>query len=358
MAFSTSRTFTSRRRPPRLAGRIIGSINAHSPSVRSLGYRSPLRAATRRCSAVHIWCLPQSPAPHIESQPIPPTQQLSGSALRIYGFLELVLALVSLAVTAFLSHWSIWAGWLSSMLDLDSSVRLPLIVFLSLATLSLPTILMGATLPFLVKFLTRSQTELANQVGLLYGFNTLGAAIGTLAAGFILIGLLGIAGSSLFASIVYVCVGGFGLTAARHEHPFAVKKRTPKPVHGKSAEGDAATLLIWLFACSGFVSIAYEVVWFRFLTNISTSSVYAFSGMLGTYLFGLVIGAFVCAKFLAPHKDRLLRYFALVQLGIAVAATFTVAILGKAGTFHSLLSPIVAALVPARAQMVLGDDVP
>ena len=44
------------RRPPRLAGGIIGSINAHSPSVRSLGYRRPLRAAIRRCSAVHMWC--------------------------------------------------------------------------------------------------------------------------------------------------------------------------------------------------------------------------------------------------------------------------------------------------------------
>src|ERR1700685_721692 len=82
MAFSTSRIFTSRRRPPRLAGGIIGSINAPSPSVRSLGYRRPLRAAHRRCSAVHIWCLSQSMAPYIESQPIPLTQQLSGSALR------------------------------------------------------------------------------------------------------------------------------------------------------------------------------------------------------------------------------------------------------------------------------------
>src|SRR5580704_9067654 len=94
MAFSTSRTFTSRRRPPRLAGGIIGSINAHSPSVRSLGYRSPLRAATRRCSAVHIWCLPQSPAPHIESQPIPPTQQLSGSAFSIHQELAVSLETV------------------------------------------------------------------------------------------------------------------------------------------------------------------------------------------------------------------------------------------------------------------------
>ena len=278
--------------------------------------------------------------------------------LRVYGFLELTLALVSLAVTAFLSHWPTWAGWLSPMLDLDSPARLPLIVFLSLATLSLPTILMGATLPFLVRFLARSRTELANQVGLLYGFNTLGAAIGTLAAGFILIGILGIMGSSLFASIVYICVGGFGLFASRREHPLAVEdQKQQKPLQRERSESDSATLLIWVFACSGFVSIAYEVVWFRFLTNIGTASVYAFSGMLGTYLFGLVIGALVCAKFLAPHKDRLLRYFALVQLGIAVAATFTVAILGKAGTFHSLLSPIVAALVPARAQMVLGDDI-
>jgi spermidine synthase len=277
--------------------------------------------------------------------------------LRLYGFLELTLAPVSFAVTAFLSHWSTWAGSMSPMLNLNSAARLPLIVFLSLATLSLPTILMGATLPFLVRFLVRSQTELANQIGLLYGFNTLGAAIGTLAGGFVLIGLLGLTGSSLFASIVYACVGGCSLLAARREHALSVRERQQEPVHSQRSEVGAATLLIWLFAGSGFVSIAYEVVWFRFLTNISTSSVYAFSGMLGAYLFGLVIGALVCAKFLAPHKDQLLRYFAITQFRIAVAATLTLAILGKAATFHSFLSPMVSALVPDRAQMLLGDDV-
>ena len=199
--------------------------------------------------------------------------------LRIYGFLELSLALVSFAVTAFLSHWSTWVGWLSPMLSLDSSARLPLIVILSLATLSLPTILMGATLPCLVRFLTRSQTELANRIGLLYGFNTLGAAAGTLSVGFVLIGLLGVTESSLVASAVYACVGGLGLLAARREQPLPVKERKQEEAHG---EGSKVTSLIWLFACSGFVSIAYEVVWFRFLTNISTSSVYAFSGKLST----------------------------------------------------------------------------
>jgi spermidine synthase len=277
--------------------------------------------------------------------------------LRAYGFLELILALVSFAVTAFLSHWSTWVGWMSPMLSLDSSARLPLIVILSLATLSLPTILMGATLPCLVRFLARSRSELANQIGLLYGFNTLGAAIGTLGVGFVLIGLLGVNGSSLVASIVYACVGGFGLLAARHEHPLPVKERKREEVQIERSRVGTATLLIWLFACSGFVSIAYEVVWFRFLTNISTSSIYAFSGMLSTYLFGLVIGALVCARFLASRKDQLLRYFAITQFGIAVAATLTLAILGKATTLRALLYPIVSALVPVRAQMLLGDDV-
>src|SRR5438105_15803702 len=32
--------------------------------------------------------------------------------LRVYGFLELALALVSVAVTVFLSHLSIWIGWI------------------------------------------------------------------------------------------------------------------------------------------------------------------------------------------------------------------------------------------------------
>src|SRR5262249_39790961 len=162
----------------------------------------------------------------------------------------------------------------------------------------LPTMLMGATLPFLVKFVARSRSELASRIGLLYGFNTLGAATGTLAVGFVLIGLFGVTGSSLCASILYACVGGFALLAARHETPSASTQRKQAPADSQSPVVCGSALLIGAFACSGFVSIAYEVVWFRFLTNISTSSVYAFAGMLSTYLFGLVIGALVCAKFL------------------------------------------------------------
>jgi spermidine synthase len=278
--------------------------------------------------------------------------------LRIYGFLEILLAFVSFGVTAFLSDWPEWVGQFSPMLNLESSLRLPLMVALSLAILSFPTMLMGATLPFLVKSLTRSQNELANRIGLLYGFNTLGAAVGTIGVGFILMGLVGVMRSSVFASTLYLCVGAMGLLVARSESPLpAVKSKRPASAESDTPKSARTSVLIGVFACSGFISIAYEVVWFRFLTNVSTSSVFAFSGMLGTYLFGLVIGALVCAKFLAPRKDQLLRYFALTQLLIAVAATLTVAILGRSRTLGSALVPIVSAIVPIRAQTFMGDDV-
>jgi spermidine synthase len=278
--------------------------------------------------------------------------------LRTYGILELALAPVSLAVTAFLSHWSAWVGWMSPMLSVESQFRLPLMVLVSLATLSVPTMLMGATLPFLVRSLTRRQTELANRIGLLYGFNTLGAAVGTLAVGFVLIGLLGVTGSSRFAAAVYACVGCLGLMIARHEAPLLRATDEPLAQAARARRGGGrVSILMGLFACSGFVAIAYEVVWFRFLTNISSSSVFAFSGMLGTYLFGLVIGALVCAKFLARRKDELLRYFAITQILIAISATLTMAILGKARTVHEILSPLVSILVPPQTQAFLGDDV-
>ncbi len=278
--------------------------------------------------------------------------------LRIYGFLELLLAPVSFAVTVLLAHWPAWVGWLSPMLDLESPFRLPVIVVLSLAILSLPTMLMGATLPFLVKSLTASRTELASRIGLLYGFNTLGAATGTLAVGFVLMGLLGVMQSSLVAAAVYLCVGCAGLFVARSESRLSpVKEPRPAQAANDTPQSAATSILVGIFACSGFVSIAYEVVWFRYLTNASTSNIFAFSGMLGTYLIGLVIGALVCAWYVAPRKDELIRAFALVQLFIAVFATVTISILGKARTVEAALSPAIAALVPLKAQVFLGGDV-
>ena len=72
---------------PALGGR-DHRLNQHpSASVRSLGYRRPCRTAARRCSGFHISAPPvMIRVPRKESQTIHPTQQLSGSALRLSLF--------------------------------------------------------------------------------------------------------------------------------------------------------------------------------------------------------------------------------------------------------------------------------
>lgn len=255
--------------------------------------------------------------------------------LGTYALLELALAAVAILVTVFLANWSAWASGLAPLVGDPSFKGGALTVFFSFATLVLPTMLMGATLPILAKHVIREQKVLAQRIGVLYGVNTLGAAIGCALVGFVLIGALGVLRSAIVASVIYLANAALAAFLTR---------RMAKDQHGAGTTSAAATptaapahtppagridVLVVVFAASGFASIAYEVLWFRILANFQMHSVFAFSAMLSTYLLGLVLGAFICARFLAPRKDRLLAYFARLQLLIAAGGLLTVALLGR-----------------------------
>ena len=53
--------------------------------------------------------------------------------------------------------------------------------------LLVPTILMGGTLPVMVRFLSRSRTVIGSRVAQLNSLNTLGGAVGALLARYVLI---------------------------------------------------------------------------------------------------------------------------------------------------------------------------
>jgi hypothetical protein len=131
----------------------------------------------------------------------------------------------------------------------------------------------------------------------------------------VLIGLIGVTGSSLLASSVYACVGGCALLAARSERPLPVEKQQRHEQAQIQPSQTSATFLIWLFAVSGFVSIAYEVVWFRFLTNISSSSVYAFAAC-SAHTFSASNRGFAMRQVARTAQEPTGSLFALTQLGI------------------------------------------
>lgn len=73
--------------------------------------------------------------------------------------------------------------------------------------LVIPATAMGATLPILVKALGRWDPDFGGILGRLYGFNTLGAVLGALAAETVLVSALGVRGTALAAGAVYLTAG-------------------------------------------------------------------------------------------------------------------------------------------------------
>jgi predicted membrane-bound spermidine synthase len=252
--------------------------------------------------------------------------------LRTYGRLELALGLSVPIITAALRAWPVWTTWIAGALTTGSPFAIPLTAAVAFAILLAPTCLMGATLPVLVRHLVVARAEVANRVGLLYGANTLGASFGTLTAGFLWIGALGVTGTAWLAAALYGLAGLAALALARGVAPASRSEAPELPVQ-------RAGLVVAVCAASGLLSIAYEVVWFRVLRNFATPTVYAFSAMLGVYLLGLVVGAIVTARWISREKATLLRNFALVQAAIALAAVASLALLAIGPALRVLLDP-------------------
>ena len=136
------------------------------------------------------------------------------SPLRLYGLLELVLVVVVvLTPITFTLIREVYRGFYGALETAPEA--LALVRFgLSLLALGPATILMGATLPALTRELTRPPAHLSRAFGWLYAANTVGAILGTLAAGLVLIELFGLSGA-LLVGATCSAAGGRARAAAR-----------------------------------------------------------------------------------------------------------------------------------------------
>src|SRR5262245_57893539 len=106
--------------------------------------------------------------------------------LRMYGFLELILVVI-VVLTPF-SFRLIGQAYEFAYPSLSGSpIALALVRFgLAILALAPATVLMGATLPTLTRFLSRGRFGVAGAFQQLYAANTIGAIVGTALAGFAL----------------------------------------------------------------------------------------------------------------------------------------------------------------------------
>ena len=92
---------------------------------------------------------------------------------------------------------------------------LPILAIFTFFLLLLPTFLMGLTLPLLTGFFNQFIGNIGQSIGTLYFYNTLGAAIGALATGFILFNHLTLSqtiqlaavGNMMIAGLIFILYG-------------------------------------------------------------------------------------------------------------------------------------------------------
>ncbi len=183
-------------------------------------------------------------------------------------------------------------------------------------TILIPTILMGATLPALTRFVTRSLSELRGRVAALYAINSAGAVVGVLLADWWWIPGLGLEVTLYLGAAMSLLVGLVALATSRaHEQgPVAPAGMIPREASEPFTPRQLRTA-VWSIGVSGFVAMLYEVVWTRLLGLAIGSSTHAYSLMLATFIGGIAVGGWLVHRWKTPGKTLL--GFAVAELALA-----------------------------------------
>ena len=268
--------------------------------------------------------------------------QRARDALRTYAGIELAIAASTAALTLVLErlplHFARVAGPIPPGLAYDL-FRVAAVF----ALLLVPSAFMGATYPALCSALIHTRDQVERRLGAIYGLNTVGAALGALVSGFVLVEALGLRASVLLANGINLAVaGGAGALAWR----LARAGRVVSPV-GRD-EALPTGLPYWLTGTvivgSGFATLGYEIVWFRALRYLVGNSTFALSDVLVVFLLGLGVGALLLEPVLRLGRPE--RSLAWVQLGIAVLALAAIHLVERIladpylGNAFSIFSPV------------------
>jgi predicted membrane-bound spermidine synthase len=230
----------------------------------------------------------------------------------LYAGLEVLVAVLGVGATFAMSLAASPFAWLQDHVGL-------LAWLLPFLLVGIPAILMGGTLPVLVRALAADPGKAGGQ---LYAANTLGAIIGTLLAAFVLIASLGVRGSALAAAMLNLLAAA-GALWLQHQQPTPVA--APVKHHSEKAPDRTA---LWLYAIAGGVALGYEVVWSQSIVQFMSTRTYAFAVVLATYLSGLFIGSALLARRVERIRDPW-GVFGLLIAGAGLLALLEVAVLGR-----------------------------
>ncbi|MEK6246744.1 MAG: fused MFS/spermidine synthase, partial [Planctomycetales bacterium] len=215
--------------------------------------------------------------------------------LKWYGVSEILIGLLALLIplemTLLVNATASLYAWIPEQVLLRFLVQSSI----TLLVIGPPCVLMGGTLPLLIRQLTPAKGSLDQATGWLYAINTLGAAVGCYLAGFHIISSIGLWWTNNLMAAVNITLGLISLRAS-----IWAKRRLPQAVRGrsdKSGEKQPWSLpVLGLFlatALTGCAALVLEMTWTRQLAVLLGGSTYAFTATIFVVLIGIAVGSLI-----------------------------------------------------------------
>ena len=251
------------------------------------------------------------------------------------GAIELALAALGPLLGLALVHLpSVAAHWLPGVASAGAPLFVASRFLLALGLLVVPTTLMGATYPILVRAASVDLDGLHRGIGRLYAANTLGGVAGVLLAGFAILPATGIPGSMVTAAAANLIAAGAAVAAY---------SRTAKPL--KASDHDRADkpssrfprLLLAAAASSGALVLGAETLWHQALKMVLANSTTTLTLLLALTLAGLGLGAVAGAPLL--RRGKILMSWAKLQLGAVALLIVQAAFMPEIATIVRLIRP-------------------
>jgi spermidine synthase len=266
-------------------------------------------------------------------------------ALLVYAGLEAAVILIALAVP-----WELRA--VTALLKSPYADGHPGILFAtvrliaSLLLFAIPSFAIGATFPMAVRwFVTRPQA-IGRLAGGLYAANTIGAAVGSSAAGFLLLPAIGLFDTVLvgIAASTLAAVLAISLSVRHHVDEYSDKppqkerestqasspreKKRGGRSRGQVRDREVAAapppnwrLAAILLTLSGFATLTYEIVWTRIFALTGGPSTYAFAGTLAVVIAGIAAGSLLGSA-VAPRLKSVSFVLGLTLILTAIASAW------------------------------------
>src|ERR1700736_4339062 len=212
--------------------------------------------------------------------------------LKVYAALEVAVALFGCTIVFALPIIGELLRPLFQSLWTHQTILLALRVLFSFVILLIPTTAMGLTLPVVLEDRVLARADFGRALGLLYGFNTIGAVVGALVGELFLIKAFGLWGTSLAAGLLNCIAAAIAWSIVKEE--VAIGTLTVSPTESPQRWLRLDYCLPWrpllVSFGAGCILLTLEIVWFRFLRLYVASSATAFSLMLAIVLAGIGLG--------------------------------------------------------------------